>query len=158
MEVNVEGDKKPRILSNHGLPEHPWCPPKPVNKIVVKPIPKYFWSKRSPEYLEKIASKPPVNPREQLNLALKDAVIQDVFKSMGKIYSFIYLNFSEIFWLCRYDWRWVPQETQQKVGGHSRVLDDHVWYLVIGTCHYTILCCGDWRYEFPNFGLFLFLE
>ena len=59
MEVNVEGDAKPRVLSNHGLPEHPWCPPKPVKKIVVKPIQKYFWSKRSPEYLEKIASKPP---------------------------------------------------------------------------------------------------
>ena len=92
MEVYIEGDKK-RVLGNHGLPEHPWCPPKEVKKIEVKPKQKYFWSKRSPEYLEKIAARPPINPRQQLHLAVKDAVIQDVFKSMGKnIYYFQNLN------------------------------------------------------------------
>jgi len=59
--VTTKGNPK-KDSANLGLPEHKWCPPSsprqrqssPKAKVThVKPIRKYFWSKRSDEYLKK---------------------------------------------------------------------------------------------------------
>ena len=66
MTVVMINDKPQKKDSKLGLPEHKWCPPSSSSRVdqnqnqnrwskitQVKPIRKYFWSKRSDEYLKK---------------------------------------------------------------------------------------------------------
>ena len=64
MTVVVINDKSQKKDSKLGLPEHKWCPRASSSRVdqnqnrwskitQVKPIRKYFWSKRSDEYLKK---------------------------------------------------------------------------------------------------------
>ena len=90
MDIIISGPKKtPYETLDEGVSPHPWCPIKNEPKTIeVRPKKKYFWSTRSPKYLEAKArnqevAKSQLSPRQQLHQAFKDAEVLDVLKTLG---------------------------------------------------------------------------